>query len=64
VSLVVAINQFSFAFGPTLLAQLQHWRGSYATALLVCLAMQAIAAVVVILPALARFRQARGVRVD
>jgi MFS family permease len=64
VSLVVAINHFSFAFGPTWLAQLQHWRGSYATALLVCLAMQAIAAVVVILSALARFRQARGVRVD
>ena len=64
VSLVVAVNQFSFAFGPTLLGQLQHWRGSYTTALLVCLAMQAIAAVIVISPSLAHFRQTDGFRVD
>jgi hypothetical protein len=50
VSLVVAINQFSFAFGPTLLGQLQHARGSYGTALLVCLAMQAMAAITVVSP--------------
>jgi MFS family permease len=54
VSLVVAINQFSFAFGPTLLGQLQHARGSYGTALLLCLAMQAIAAIIVVSPALGR----------
>jgi MFS family permease len=31
VSLVVAINQFSFAFGPTLLGQLEQAEGSYTT---------------------------------
>ena len=50
VSLVVTVNQFSFAFGPTLLGQLQHARGSYGTALLVCLAMQAMAAITVVSP--------------
>jgi len=54
VSLVVAINQFSFAFGPSLLGQLQHAQGSYGTALLVCLTMQAMAAIVVVLPAIWR----------
>jgi MFS family permease len=50
VSVVVAINQFSFAFGPSLLGQLQHARGSYSTALLVCLALEATAAIIVVSP--------------
>jgi len=54
VSLVVAINQFSFAFGPSILGQLYRVQGGYAAALLVCLAMQATAAVVVILPLMRR----------
>jgi MFS family permease len=54
VSLVVAINQFSFAFGPTLLAQLQHLEESYTGALLVCFAMEIAAAVIVLLPAAVR----------
>jgi MFS family permease len=58
VSLVVAINQFSFAFGPTLLAQLQHATGSYTAALLVCLAAEIAAAIVVLAPAVARRRAA------
>jgi MFS family permease len=43
VSLVVAINQFSFAFGPSLLGQLEHAAGSYSTGLLACLSMEALA---------------------
>ena len=45
---MVAINQFSFAFGPSLLGQLEHAKGSYSTGLLVCLSMEALAAFVVI----------------
>jgi MFS family permease len=51
VSLVVAINQFSFAFGPSLLGQLQQVYGGYAAALVLCIVMQAMAAVVVLGPA-------------
>jgi MFS family permease len=48
ISLVVAINQFSFAFGPSLLGQLQQASGSYAAALCLCLAMQLGAAAVIV----------------
>jgi MFS family permease len=54
VSLVVAINQFSFAFGPSLLGQLEHAKGSYRAGLLVCLCMEAVAAIIVISPILLR----------
>jgi MFS family permease len=50
VSLVVAINQFSFAFGPSLLGQLEHAEGSYSVGLLACLCMEAVAAIIVISP--------------
>jgi MFS family permease len=50
VSLVVAVNQFSFAFGPSLLGVVEKASGGYALALLLCLAMQALAAAVVMLP--------------
>jgi MFS family permease len=56
VSLVVAINQFSFAFGPTLLAQLQHASGGYKPALLVCVAAEIAAAIVVLSPAVTQRR--------
>ena len=56
VSLVVAINQLSFAFGPTLLAQLQHAEETYRVALLVCFAMEIVAAIAVLSPALIRRR--------
>jgi MFS family permease len=60
VSLVGAINQFSFAFGPTLLGQLEQAEGSYSTGLLACLSMEALAALIVISPAIIRYsRQAR-----
>jgi MFS family permease len=57
VSLVVAINQFSFAFGPTLLGQLEQAKGSYGTGLLACLSMEALAALIVISPMLIRGRK-------
>ena len=56
VSLVVAINQFSFSFGPILLAEIQHAEGTYTVALLVCLVMEIAAAIVVLSPALIRRR--------
>jgi len=58
VSLVVAINQFSFAFGPSLLGQLEHAEGNYSAGLLVCLSMEALAALIVIWPAIVRCRKA------
>ena len=51
ISVVVAINQFSFAFGPTMIAHLQQAEGSYTVPLLVCLAMQITGAIVVLIPA-------------
>jgi MFS family permease len=55
VSLVVAINQFSFAFGPSLLGQLEQAEGSYSTGLVACLSMDALAALIVISPAITRY---------
>src|SRR5207253_4850824 len=55
VSVVVAINQFSFAFGPSLLGQLEHAEGSYGTGLLACLSMEALAALIVISPTVTRY---------
>jgi MFS family permease len=62
VSLVVAINQFSFAFGPTLLGQLEHAEGNYSAGLLVCLSMEAVAAIIVVSPRIARRRTSRLTR--
>jgi predicted MFS family arabinose efflux permease len=56
VSLVVAINQFSFAFGPSLLGLVEREVGGYRAALMLCLAMQTIAAAIVMLPLLGRDR--------
>jgi MFS family permease len=50
VSMVVAINQFAFAFGPALLGRLQQADGAYTRALLACLVMEAIGAAVVLAP--------------
>jgi MFS family permease len=50
VSLVVAINQFSFAFGPTLLGQIEAAKGSYRLGLLLCLFIEAVAAIIVASP--------------
>jgi MFS family permease len=58
VSLVVAINQFSFAFGPTLIAQLQRAERTYTGALLFGLAIEIAAAIIVLSPAVIRRRAA------
>jgi MFS family permease len=59
VSMIVAINQFAFAFGPALLGRLQQAEGAYTRALLVCLLMQAAAAVIVVLPIIGRMKRSR-----
>jgi MFS family permease len=52
VSLVVAINQFTFAFGPALLGFLRRAAGSYTPGLLACLGMETMAAIIVVSPLL------------
>ena len=49
IGLVVGINQFTFAFGPSLVGVLRDWPGSYGLALGVCAALQAVAAAVILL---------------
>jgi MFS family permease len=62
VSLVVAINQFSFAFGPTLVGQVAA-EGSYRLVLLLCVSVEALAAIIVAAPVVLDGRhEARGVR--
>jgi MFS family permease len=58
VSMVVAINQFAFAFGPALLGRLQQPDGAYTHALFACLVMEALGAVIVLAPVLARIKSA------
>jgi MFS family permease len=48
VGLVVGINQFTFAFGPSLVGIARDWRGP-GYALLTCMALQALAAILVLL---------------
>jgi hypothetical protein len=63
VSLVVTINQFSFAFGPTLLGQAEAVVGSYRLGLVLCLSAEALAAIIVAAPVVLGGRhQGRGVR--
>ena len=50
VGLIVAANQFAFAFGPALLGFLRQARGDYTSALLVCFIVEIAAAVIVIFP--------------
>jgi MFS family permease len=49
VGLVVGINQFTFAFGPSLVGLLRDWAGSYQLALGACAALQAVAASLILL---------------
>jgi len=62
VSLVVAINQFSFAFGPTLLGQLEAEEGNYRLGLVLCLSIQAAAAIIVALPVVLGGRRRKGMQ--
>src|SRR5262245_10784028 len=49
VALVVGINQFTFAFGPSLVGLLRDWTGTYGPALAACAALQATAAALIVL---------------
>src|SRR6266850_72684 len=49
VGLVVAINQFTFAFGPSIVGVLRDWAGTYGPALGVCAVLQALAALLILL---------------
>jgi len=49
VGLVVGINQFTFAFGPSLVGVLRDWTGTYGPALGACTLLQAVAAAMVLL---------------
>ena len=59
VSMIVAINQFTFAFGPALLGRLQQSEGTYTHALVACLVMQVVAAVIVLLPIIGKMKGSR-----
>ena len=49
VALAVGINQFTFAFGPSLVGVVRDRAGGYGPALAACAALQAVAAVMVLL---------------
>jgi len=49
VSLVVGINQFTFAFGPSLVGVIRDWTGAYGPALGACAVLQAVAAAMILL---------------
>jgi MFS family permease len=48
VSLVVGLNQFVFAFGPAILGALRDWSGDYRASLAFCMALQTLAALIVL----------------
>lgn len=48
VSLIVSINQFTFAFGPAILGVLRDWSGSYRTSFIFCIVLQGLAAAIVL----------------
>jgi MFS family permease len=50
VGLIVATNQFAFAFGPGLLGLLRQARGDYTSALVACFVVEVAAAAIVIFP--------------
>jgi len=49
VSLALAINQYTFAFGPGLLGRLRELSGSYGAALIACVLLEGAAAALVLL---------------
>jgi len=49
VSLVVGINQFTFAFGPSLVGVVRDWAGAYDAGIGACIVLQAAAAVMLLL---------------
>jgi MFS family permease len=57
VSMIVAINQFAFAFGPALLGRLQQPDGAYTRALFACLVMETLGAAIVLAPIIGKTRR-------
>jgi MFS family permease len=49
VGLVVGINQFTFAFGPSLVGAVRDWAGTYGPALGACAVLQAVSAALILL---------------
>jgi predicted MFS family arabinose efflux permease len=49
VGLVVGINQFTFAFGPSLVGVIRDWAGTYGLALGACTVLQAVGAAAILL---------------
>jgi len=49
VGLAVGINQFTFAFGPSLVGVIRDRAGAYEPALAACIALEAVAAAMVVL---------------
>jgi cyanate permease len=47
--LMVGINQFTFAFGPSLVGVIRDWTGTYGLALGACTVLQAVGAVAILL---------------
>jgi MFS family permease len=60
VGLAVGINQLTFAFGPSLVGVLRDWAGNYGPALGTCTALQATAAVMLLLGPRSVVTSARG----
>lgn len=50
VGLSVAINQVIYAFGPGVVGWLRDFSGSYTQSLILCIAMQCLAAVIILIP--------------
>jgi len=48
IGLVVAINQFTFAFGPSLVGFIRDGSGGYGSALALCVVLQLLAAALVL----------------
>ena len=49
ISLIVAFNQLTFAFGPGVLGVIRDMTGSYTPSLLLCILVQSLAAGIVLL---------------
>lgn len=56
ISLLLSINQVTFAFGPAILGALRDWWGDYGAAFALCLGLQAVSTVVVLLGRRAKAR--------
>jgi len=56
IGMIVAGNQFTFAFGPALLGLLRDLSGGYTVPLVGCLALESAAAAIVLLPRSLRYQ--------